>query len=703
MSPRILCLCLGVFTLSAVGQVSNVNPTPQKVEIKSESFRISPTFKAVSGKRTDKVVRPFRKYVPQRAEGYYLQIDRKGAVVVGYDEAGLRYGLTTLRQILKDSLAQVCNIADWPDVPFRGVVEGFYGTPWSHEARLRQLDFYGENKLNVYLYGPKDDPYHSTPYWRQPYPEKEGRQLQELVNRAKQNGVNFYWAAHPGADIRWNDADRDSLLNKFEMMYRLGVRSFAIFFDDISGEGTRAEKQAELLNYLDNQFVQKKKDVAPLIVCPTEYNRAWVNEKKGYLKTLGEKLNKSVQIMWTGNTVVHCLDKESMDWVNGRIGRKAYIWWNFPVTDYCRDHLMLGPVYGNGTDIASDMAGFVSNPMEHAEASKIALYGIADYTWNMQQYNPNRSWERAIAALLPDNADALKAFASFNEDAGPNGHRFRREESVRLQTQLNAVTSQNERVDILRDACSHLSAACNALLVSSTNASLIKELRPWLLQGCLVANYGLTVCDMHAQANNNSAKSTFETYYQAARSLQSQMYDLENSSVRHPLQPGIKVASKILLPELDKLFSRSVASFNARTLSAYDTVAAYKPYKLESSVAQLSAQPLSIRKNEVAIKPVLEFINWPANAYVAINSDKLVRLAEVHFDLGISDIDDKFRLDVMTGHGWQKINLSDVQHGENAVSSNGKAKGIEAKTMRLTNVSGKEQSVKLNEFIIETE
>lgn len=83
-------------------------------------------------------------------------------------------------------------------------------------------------------------------------------------------------------------------------MYQLGVRSFAVFFDDISGEGTNPQKQAELLNYIDDTFVKVKSDVTPLIMCPTEYNKSWSNPKGNYLTTLGEKLNPSIQIMWTG-------------------------------------------------------------------------------------------------------------------------------------------------------------------------------------------------------------------------------------------------------------------------------------------------------------------------------------------------------------------------------------------------------------------
>ena len=124
--------------------------------------------------------------------------------------------------------------------------------------------------MNVYIYGPKDDPYHRD-HWRVPYPEAQAKRIQELNEHAKEWGVNFYPAIHPGVDIKWNDTDRDNLVKKLELMYALGIRSFAVFFDDIWGEGAKADKQAELLNYVDDNFIAKHKDISPLIMCPTEY------------------------------------------------------------------------------------------------------------------------------------------------------------------------------------------------------------------------------------------------------------------------------------------------------------------------------------------------------------------------------------------------------------------------------------------------
>ena len=67
---------------------------------------------------------------------------------------------------------------------YRGSIEGFYGTPWSHADRLDQLDYLGAHKMNTYEYAPKDDPYHRE-RWRDPYPADKLAELGELVDRAR--------------------------------------------------------------------------------------------------------------------------------------------------------------------------------------------------------------------------------------------------------------------------------------------------------------------------------------------------------------------------------------------------------------------------------------------------------------------------------------------------------------------------------------
>ena len=658
-------------------------------------------FKLTIGVKGDKAVKKYAKKIPAKAEGYYLEVTPKSAVLAAADEVGLFWAAQTWMAMLSEGKMEYCTITDYPDVPYRGVVEGFYGTPWSHQARLSQIAFYARHKMNVYIYGPKDDPWHRDK-WREPYPEAEAKRISELATYARSQGVNFYWAIHPGVDIKWTEQDRDYLVAKLEKMYDLGVRSFAVFFDDIWGEGTRADKQAELLNYVDNNFIQKKHDVAPLIMCPTEYNRAWANDEKGYLRTLGTQMNQGIEIMWTGNSVVHCIDRESQEWINQRINRKSYIWWNFPVSDFVRDHILLGPAYGNDLDIAETMSGFVSNPMEHAEASKISLYGIADYTWNMPAYDYQADWEKGLREVLPNNYEALRTFALYNKDLGPNGHGFRREEGDELKDiAQQALAGQSSARQALALKCEELGIAVDLLLNDDSNPELLRELRPWLLQGKNVAAYGQAVVSL-AEAATKTQKGTglrsFENYYQQARSLQKQMYDLENSSVRHALQPGIKVATKVLMPTLNELFAKAVNQYNANNGTDLNPVAEYNPFRLTSNVQQLALLPVTAKGNDVNVTPALEVINWQAGGEMVIEGDRPITFAGMDFNLGVPGAAKHFTLECLVNGNWVKVPLLHYSDNDPVIHTGNELGGMTATKLRLTNTSGAEQKVYFRHF-----
>ena len=321
---------------SALAATPAVYPSPQQSKFTSQTVAFSgkPSVTIRSAKTGGSKLLDG---VPEKSGAYKLVISPQGKVGIGaHDERGAFYAMQTLRQLGTKAggegvILPVGEIIDWPDIEFRGTVEGFYGTPWSHEARLSQLRFYGQNKMNTYIYGPKDDPYHSSPHWRDPYPADQATQIRELVKVAKENHVDFVWAIHPGKDIKWTEEDMNNVIKKFEMMYKLGVRSFAVFFDDIFGEGKRGDMQALLLNKINDEFVKVKKDVTPLVMCPTEYNRGWADPKPGtYLDILGDRLDPSIHVMWTGNSVCHDITLEGQQWVNRRIKRPSYVWWNFP-------------------------------------------------------------------------------------------------------------------------------------------------------------------------------------------------------------------------------------------------------------------------------------------------------------------------------------------------------------------------------------
>lgn len=590
------------------------------------------------GERGDKAVKKYARQIPEISGGYYLSIQPEQMIIAGHDDRGTFYAIQTLKQLLNGNTLPEVEIKDSPSVAYRGVVEGFYGQPWSHEDRIRQLQFYGENKLNTYIYGPKDDPYHSSPNWRKPYPEKEARQISELVTLSKANKVDFVWAIHPGKDIQWNEQDRQALLDKFEKMYELGVRSFAVFFDDISGEGTNPVRQAELLNAIQEQFIAQKKDVTPLIMCPTEYNKSWSNPKEGtYLDILGEKLHPSIMIMWTGDRVISDITCNGLEWINKRIKRPAYVWWNFPVSDYVRDHLLMGPAYGLDLQAGNLMSGFVSNPMERAEASKIAIFGVADYSWNPAKYNSDAAWKAAIENVMPHATEALHTFASHNSDLGKNGHRYRRDESVEIKPETekfitafkeNRIAQASlERIEL---EYKKIAEAPAQIAASNDNPTLVNEIRPWLKQFEILGNTGQKALHLAVLSSQGLTDTYWQTYLELLE-LEQQRQEIDKTYNQNPYQPGVKTGSLIMQPFIDSIRVISEQHlFHGKEASPLST----NP-EVFTNIQQIQNLPLQTDKETISISPALEVIRIAPKQYFGLTLPYSLSQANLTINLNI--------------------------------------------------------------------
>jgi hypothetical protein len=544
------------------------------------------------GLKTDPRLSIYRTKVPTQDESYYLEVNSRGITLVGADSVGLYYGLQSLRQLLASNQVPYCKITDYPSVGLRGVVEGFYGNPYSHSDRIEQFKFYGRTKLNTYIYGPKDDPYHRDK-WRELYPEQERKRISELVTQAHQRGVRFVWAIHPGLDIKWTEEDRKAVVRKCEDMYRLGVRSFAVFFDDISADDESARHQAELLNYLYEHFEKTGMKIGSLILCPTQYNQAWA--KGAYLDILGTKMNPKIEIMWTGKTVVTMIDRETMEYVNARIRRKGYIWLNYPVTDFAVDHILLGPMRGNASDIDQLVSGFVANPMEYAEASKVGIFGVADYLWNMKAYDADRAWEGAVKELYPHSTEAFRHFAQDNVDPGANGHRFRLEGESRdivpviTRFKESLLEGQVDRIawSKLQDRFRTMAEDATILLADKTNEALSKELRPWVEVYHHMAQQGGLLLRMQRLLAKGKAEE-FMASYKELQSIESKQGAIRSRDFPGSLNaPYPKPADQVIAPFL--------AWFKRQLYSDYRKAYTYEVDKLPTSLIEAGSYYIRVQ------------------------------------------------------------------------------------------------------------
>ncbi|HET6953914.1 MAG TPA: beta-N-acetylglucosaminidase domain-containing protein [Acidimicrobiales bacterium] len=376
------------------------------------------------------------------AEGYalaaYRRTDGSAAVVLGgADPAGTFYAAQTLRQLVArgapggPAAATVAGVAvvDQPAMALRGTIEGFYGSPWTHEERLDQLAFHGRFKLNTYVYAPKDDPWHRD-RWREPYPVDKLDELRALVETAAANHVRFTFAVSPGVSICYSDpADLAALTAKLDAVHALGVRSFSVALDDIdhtrwncpadaerygaASTAGAAQAQVDLLNAVQTGFVAARAGVAPLQMVPTEYRGT---RDSGYRQVLRDGLDPQVEVMWTGSYVVPAeITVAQAGEAAGTYGRPVLVWDNTPVNDYppTAGRLILAPYARREPGLSAAVSGIVLNPMNQAGASKVQLVGAADFTWNDAAYDPARAHRAAARHLAGDDTAAVETLLAF--------------------------------------------------------------------------------------------------------------------------------------------------------------------------------------------------------------------------------------------------------------------------------------------------
>ncbi len=426
-------------------------------------------------------------------------------VLAGADSDGTYYAAQTLRQLAGRQRIAAVSVVDYPSMPLRGAIEGFYGSPWTHAERMDQLAFYGDVKLNSYIYAPKDDPYHREK-WREPYPADKLAQLGELVRQATAHHVRFTFAVSPGVSICYSDpADLQALEAKLRSMYDLGVRSFSVPLDDISytrwncesdraaygapSAAAAAQAQVDLLNAVQRDFLDAREGTKPLQMVPTEYGDV---AETAYKRTIRTQLDARIEVMWTGTDVVppkitvEDASKAAAVW-----GRKVFVWDNYPVNDYgqAAGRLLLAPYAEREPGLHTQLSGIVLNPMNQAAASKVALFGGADFTWNDLAYDPARAWRAAASYLAkgdPRTERALLAFFDLEHLAptfGTHPWQPQAPELARRLGEFRAAWAAGDKEAALREFRSYarlLAETPAQIWTGVQDAGFVADCGPWL-------------------------------------------------------------------------------------------------------------------------------------------------------------------------------------------------------------------------------
>ncbi|XP_038677395.1 protein O-GlcNAcase isoform X1 [Scyliorhinus canicula] len=275
-----------------------------------------------------------------------------------------------------------------------GVVEGFYGRPWSMEQRkelFRRMRKWG---LNTYLYAPKDD-YKHRMFWREMYSVEEAEQLMQLISAAIEHTIEFVYAISPGLDITFsNQKEVATLKRKLDQVSQFGCKSFALLFDDIDHNMCPADKEvfssfAHAQLSVTNEIYQYLEEPEHFLFCPTEYCGTFCYPNVAhspYLRTVGDKLLPGIDVLWTGPKVVSKdISVESIEEVTKILKRAPLIWDNLHANDYDQKRLFLGPYKGRSTELIPRLKGVLTNPNCEFEGNFVAIHTLA--TWYKSNMN----------------------------------------------------------------------------------------------------------------------------------------------------------------------------------------------------------------------------------------------------------------------------------------------------------------------------
>ncbi len=505
-------------------------------------------------------------------EEYKLKVAKDGVTVTASGRRGVFTAVSTLAQLRFDGRLAAAEIEDKPAVAYRGVIEGFYGTAWTRQFRLDLFSFMGKYKLNTYMYAPKDDPKHRSE-WRKLYTEKELKTMREYVDTAIENNVRFVYAISPGLDMDLGsgyDADFAKLCEKCASMYDIGVRDFAILLDDIPT--LDAAGHAKLLNDFQTKFVKTHDGCTDLIMITPEFCQALTT---GYTDAIAPLIDPDIMVMWTGDYVLPVSITESnLRSITNKLGRKMYIWWNYPVNDTMADQLFMGPCVNLDTNLFNSISGLVSNPMNQGYASEVPLITIADYLWNPDDYDPEASVSAAVKYVSPDCSDGLYALMDLTRDTAINGNKS----SFALKDDISAYNKKENgaaekllsKLEKMKEDLEYLVANCERKLYS--------EIKLWLKKAVSYVTAAVAYLKFDMTADQ-AERASFAMQFVSA------MKECENSAAQvspDVLTPFLSAARS----DVNSMLGGAAAADGRKLTSTLQTYADYVPaYALDGDTS----------------------------------------------------------------------------------------------------------------------
>jgi len=327
-----------------------------------------------------------------------------------------------------------------------GYIEGYYGRMLSWEDRNSILDCMSGNKLNTYLYAPKEDPFHRQ-QWKIPYPKTWQKKFTQFIDKADKLHITIIPSMAPGLTFDYgSEADYKTLLTKFKSLVANGAKTVALLMDDIPEQlpasctkkfTSLGQAHALLLAKLKNDLHTRYPAVS-LWFCPTVYADSFTKDgvqNNQYLKDLAAGFSKDITLLWTGPAIIsQALDKSCLQTISDMFNGNVVIWDNLYANDYCPAKLFVGPYFGRAQSAKKVTRGILLNPTGLLHTDIFLLYLLASF---VNYVAPKAAWKNIIDKLsIPNEFVIVAAFFDMPFSQSPYAA-LTKQKNVRMQKALS--------------------------------------------------------------------------------------------------------------------------------------------------------------------------------------------------------------------------------------------------------------------------
>jgi len=312
--------------------------------------------------------------------------------------------------------------------PPLGIIEGFFGRSWSWAERKVYAKFLALNGFNFYIFAPKSDA-SLRKHWQQNWPHEIKKNLIQLREIYRTANIDFGIGLSPHEIYIANShaarqENRTHLIERVKQINELSPDILCLLFDDMRGDiPNLANLQIDYMHQVADISTARR-----IIFCPTYYSFDPVLEKvfgeipDNYWQDLNRNLDKKIDIFWTGEKV--CSTEYSVNHlteVSELLGRKPFLWDNYPVNDGAvkAKLLHLRAVNQSHSQIQNNVAGHALNPMNQPWLSQLALASLPRAYREHEKYNPEKTFLEITTELCGEQlAKTLFQDISLLQDRG---------------------------------------------------------------------------------------------------------------------------------------------------------------------------------------------------------------------------------------------------------------------------------------------